>query len=286
MKQKRDSGYALLVAVVGIAAFAYVAFEAVEATRGAVASAEGEFAKARLSAAADAGLAIAIQGLGAEQVNAANGAWSIDGRAQTLSFNGMMLRISVEDERGKVPINALNETQVRQLFAAAGATGTELDTLTDSLDDWLDDDAEVRQNGAEDAYYSGAGLHPRNGALATVDELAGLKGMNPYLFARIAPAATTFFGDSGGFNQADALPLALRAMSASSIQTPEELEREREAAGETPAFDLADQSVSLIGRTLTVRVNAEDGHGGSLTRATIIELTGNPAQPYWIRYRG
>jgi hypothetical protein len=39
-----------------------------------------------------------------------------------------------------------------------------------------------------------------------------------------------------------------------------------------------------VGRTLTVRVTAAAPDGARAHRMAIVELTGNPASPYWIRY--
>lgn len=284
MKRDSESGYALLVAVIGIAAFAYIAFQAIAANRGVIADADGDFTHARLSAATEAGLMIAIHGLGGQDP-ATSGGWSIDGRVRSLRYRGFTLNISVQDERGKVPLNGMNTDQVRALFAAAGARGSQLDTLTDSFDDWEDDDDTRRTNGAEAPDYAAQGISPRNGALRSVGELMSVKGIDAQIFQRLAPAVTVFFGDSGGFSANTSQPLALRAMTGATIGTPGELERERELAGERPSLNLASDDARLTGRPLTVQVTAQDGSGGVLTRSTIIELTGNSAVPYWIRER-
>jgi hypothetical protein len=54
------------------------------------------------------------------------------------------------------------------------------------------------------------------------------------------------------------------------------------------AAEHADEEISpddhLLGRTLTVRVTARARDGARTTRMAIVELTANPAQPFWIRY--
>lgn len=278
MSGARDKGFALLVAVAGIAAFAYVAFEAMADGRGIVAGALGDAERAKLSAAADAGLMLAIHGLAG---STAGGGWPINGSVQTMAFGGVVLSIAVQDERGKVPINDLDEPQVRGLFAAAGASGAQLDTLTDSFNDWLDEDDDRRPNGAEAPDYAAVGIHPRNGEFRTVDELSMLKGMDPYLFAKLAPVVTVNFGESGAFDPATASPLAIQAMAAEGVPADDE---QNQVNPQTPPAMPDPAADNLAGRRLTVRVTAQDA-AGTITRSSIVELTGNPADPYWIRVR-
>jgi general secretion pathway protein K len=277
---QRDSGYAMIAAIVGIAAFALIAFEILAANRGATASVAAQVEHAKLSAAADAGLSQAIYNLAMQDRTQR---WPIDGRPTTTHFGDATLTIVIEDERGKVPINRLNEDQVRSMFAAAGVDGARLDTLVDTFEDWQDDDDEMRTNGAEAPAYVSLGIKPRNGDLRTIDELRQLKGMDAALFAKLSPALTVFFGDNGGFSQSTAQPLALAVMLGTGADTPAVIERERELEGERPALDIADD-VNLVGRPLTIQVTARDSMHGTLQRNTIVELTGNKKNPFWIRY--
>jgi len=276
---RKEGGYVLLAAVLAMAAFSLIALEVLAGARGWDAEAAAEIQHARLDAAAQAGVAAAVHGLGAEF---AADRWGIDGRPRRMDFNGVSLTIYVEDERGKIPINELNEDQVRTLFSAAGVDGDRLDTLVDSFEDWTSADEQVSPHGAGAAYYQPYGIKPRNGKLATVDELIHIRGMDEALFSRIAPSLTVNFGQSGGFSPETAQPFAIKVMVGNGEDTPEVIEREREAEGERTAIDeTADES--LIGRTLTIRVVATDGAHGRLERSQIVELTGDPVQPYWIR---
>jgi general secretion pathway protein K len=277
---RRDGGYAMIAAIVGIAAFSLIAFEILAANRGAVSSVAAQYENAKLSAAADAGLAQAIHNLDMQDRTQR---WPIDGRPTTMRFGDIVLTIIVEDERGKVPLNRLNEDQVRSMFAATGMSGGRLDTLVDSFEDWQDDDDEMRTNGAEAPYYAPQGIKPRNGDFVTIDELSLIKGMDAALFAKLAPSLTVFFGDNGGFSQSTAQPMALAVMLGTGADTPAVIERERELAGERPAIDIADD-INIIGRPLTIRVAARDSMHGYLQRATIVEFTGDKKNPFWIRY--
>jgi general secretion pathway protein K len=279
MVRKRDDGYAMLAAILGIAAFSYVSFEAVAESRGVISAVQAETERAKLTAACDAGLALVESGLGSKNKKQT---WPIDSTKRSLMFGDVALTIVVEDERGKIPLNGINEDQVRGLFRAAGISGSRLSTLVDSYEDWIDPDSERRQSGAEAKEYASFGYKPRNGGFHTAPELRMLKGMDNDLYARVAPAITVFFGESGGFSESTSQILALEALSEVGPNSPDVIHREQQMAGVIPPADSGIPPY-MPGRTLTVRVEAKRA-GADMKRAMIVELTGNPADPVWNRY--
>ncbi len=279
MKRARDSGYAMLAAILGIAAFSYVSFEVVAENRGIISEVQAETERAKLTAACNAGVQMAVMGLAAKSKKQQ---WLIDGTKRNVMFGDVALTITVEDERGKIPLNGINEDQVRALFQTAGASGSRLSKLVDGYEDWIDPDSERRLNGAEAAQYAAAGYKPRNGTFHTVSELRLLQGMDDALYSIVAPAVTVFFGESGGFSEGTSQILALIALSEIPANSPDVIRRQQQLAGLRPAPDVANPPY-LIGRTLTVRVDAKRA-GAALTRAVVLELTNNPADPYWIRF--
>ena len=274
-----DRGYAMLAAILGIAAFSYVGFEVVAEGRGIVSEVQAENEQARLTAACDAGLQLAVAGLASKDKHQQ---WPIDASSHKLTWDDVTLTITVEDERGKAPLNGINEDQVREIFSVAGVQGPRLDMLVDSYEDWLDPDDDRRANGAEARDYASLGYKPRNGGFHTVSELHQLKGMDDALYAQVAPAVTVFFGESGGFSEATSQILALRALSEVGPNSPEVVQRQQELAGQKQSSVIANPPY-LIGRTLTVRVEAQRA-GADMRRSAIVELTGNAADPVWLRY--
>jgi general secretion pathway protein K len=277
--RKRDSGYAMLAAILGIAAFSYVSFEAVAENRGVISAVQAENERAKLAAACDAGLELVASGLGAKDKKQM---WPIDSTKRTFMFGDIALTIVVEDERGKIPLNGVNEDQVRGLFRAAGIAGSRLSTLVDSYEDWIDPDNERRQSGAEAKDYASFGYKPRNGGFHTTAELRMLKGMDDNLYASVAPSITVFFGESGGFSESTSQILALEALSEVGPNSPEVIEREKEMAGLVPPHDSGILPF-MPGRIVTVRIEAKRA-GADMKRAMTVELTGNPADPVWRRY--
>ncbi|MFZ5797926.1 MAG: type II secretion system minor pseudopilin GspK [Desulfobulbaceae bacterium] len=116
------------------------------------------------------------------------------------------LAIRVEDHSGLLQVNALvpadknpANRQQRQLlesaqyelwlrFLTSGRFAVEdreqAEALLDALRDWIDDDGNERDKGAESGYYEG--LNPpyttRNGPIAYPEELLLIRGMTPALF--------------------------------------------------------------------------------------------------------
>ena len=259
-----EAGFALVTAVIAMVLFALLALTMLDSARGTALSARAAIVHARLDAAADAGLAIAVANLDTPDRSRR---WSIDGRRRRASFDGTDLVIAVEDERGKIPINQITDEQARAMFEAAGADGTRLDTMTDSFLDWRDDDDEVREYGAEADYYARLGIRPRNGALRSIDELRAIRGIDAVTVERLRPLIAVYSDQRDGFDDRYALPIALAVMSGDGLGSPAVIEREREAAGQRTAIELADGE-SLVGRPLDIVVEARREGGARLVRTT------------------
>jgi hypothetical protein len=94
------------------------------------------------------------------------------------------LAIGVEDESGKLALNSIpldSEHQERSREILMRLPGVTIQ-IADAILDWLDEDSDVREFGAEANSYSAAGLPlPRNGRLSSLDELLNVRGITPYL---------------------------------------------------------------------------------------------------------
>ena len=279
MVPRRERGFALVAAVTAVAVFGCIAFQVFASDRGAIAVAASREQQARLAAAADAGISLAVHGLGSANLG---DRWSIDGRPHRLQFDGFDLTVTIEDERGKAPLAGLSDNQARALFSGAGATGDRLDALVAEFRDWQTDDrANPDPDSSQPAQLSGPPV--RHGPFRTVGELAALKDMTPEIFARVAPAVTVFFEDNGPFDPDHAQPLAKAAMNADTLDNPDQIDNETQMANERPDEEITTEE-DLTGRPLTVQVVASARDGAHTHRMEIIEFTGDKAQPFWVRY--
>lgn len=279
-KTGRDGGYAMVAAITAVAAFAYISFEVMAADRGAIAGVSARMEQARLIDAADAGMMIAIHGLAAED---AAQRWPIDGRTQQIDFDGMDVAVTVNDERGKAPLMGLNPSQSRALFEGAGASGDRLDALVTEMRDFQSGEDDLAPDKVNSQTDSLAGASVRKGDFRSVGDLMAFKDMDADLYARIAPAVTVFFEESGPFEPRHALPLAAAAMASSEFDAQDsDPPPSSDNPEEKPTEEIVDENI--IGRTLTVTAVARDRNGGRGGRSAIVELTGAADQPFWIRY--
>ncbi len=105
--------------------------------------------------------------------------------------NASGVRYGVEDESARLNLNALTwidtqgqalgqETAGRDLLMALPGMTEE---TADAILDWLDEDEEPREYGAESDYYSSLspGYAAKNGQLETVEELLLVRGVTPQL---------------------------------------------------------------------------------------------------------
>lgn len=262
-----------------LAVLALLALTMIEATRGSTRSAQAELDRARLTAAADAGVALAVQGLAQPSLARR---WRPDGRARQVAFGAAMLDIRIEEELAKVPINTLNDQQVEALLAEFGLQGAELEEARDAFLDWRDGDDEPRLRGAEVADYAALGIRPRNGALRTNMELAAIPAIGPELALRMDPYISVFTPTGGRFAQGNASPLARRVMADRVFEDGFAGFAVRGGLAENET-GVADNGVT--GRPLRVIVTARGADGAAARRNVVIELTGNPARPYVVRAR-
>lgn len=278
MRRGGEDGYALVAAVASIAVFAAMALTILTGTRAATVGVAAEVGRARASAAAEAGIALALSGLLTEGVGER---WAIDGRPRRLRFGEADLLVRVQDERGKVPLALLDENSARRLLETAGLGGERLLVARDGLLDWVDDDDDTRPDGAERAYYEPRGVAVRNGPFQSVDELALVRGLDDAVVERLRDLVSADFA-RGSFDARNASSRAIRVMRGEADGAIDELASAREEDGQRVAIELVREE-EVIGRPLTILVEARLPDGARAVRRVVVELTGSPTRPYVIR---
>ena len=114
-------------------------------------------------------------------------------------------RYRITDEERRINVNrASRETLVRLMEQVGLASGTERDTIADSILDWVDPDPQHRLNGAEDDYYQTLSppYRAKNGPLDTVEELRFIRGVTPEIYELLAPHLTVWGSGQINFNTA------------------------------------------------------------------------------------
>lgn len=277
-KDGRQRGFALPAAVLGVAAFALLALSVVDWGRGVGALLQARVTAARLSGAAAAGLSLAIHGAG---MNDPHRRWPRDGRPRALTFDGVALTVVIEDERAFVPLNAVSTPVLRALFAHLGLRGARLDGQVAVLGDWMDGDDEARPGGAERAAYAAAGIAPRNGPLREAGELAVLKGMDGAVLDRLLPLISLVpRADQGMIDGRWARPEIAAIMAGIG---PDDMDALMRARAADPAQETDSGGEALARVIIRVTVEARLGPDAVTRQRAVVEYTGDPARPYWIR---
>lgn len=203
MSWRKDSGGALITALLAVALMAAVALSLVEHMRAGLLRAgvldDRLQAEAYLDGAAAFSEAMLIRALGpAGRPAAPDGPW--DGRARVFDLEGGRLAGAIIDRHNCLNINALYSggdqreaderaaDRFRALFSALDLPLLESERLIAQASDWIDPDSSVRPGGAED---DGTGQRQRrraaNQPFTELAELRALPIMTPQLFARIEP---------------------------------------------------------------------------------------------------
>ena len=162
-------------------------------TRTNVALARNIVGAAEAEAAADAGLQRALAGLIAtpnQQV------FNVNGTPYAWFFGTSEVRFVIEDEGGKIDLNAASEELLASLFRVVGLPPKEASALAAAIADFRDEDNDRKPNGAEDADYARdkSSQGAKDAPFQIIEELFQVKGMTGPLYRAIAPAVTIFSG--------------------------------------------------------------------------------------------
>jgi general secretion pathway protein K len=286
---RRERGSALLL-VLWVAAL----LAALLAGIAAAARSESEAAlygseQVRAELAAQAGLAHAIAGMRAPDVQQQ---WVPDGRPYTFDFDGARVTVKVVDVSGMLDLNASTPDLLRGLFQAAGANTVQAGDLANAI-------AAVRggssdsQGGATPSaaqFDGGIGTEAPHGSFRAIDQLARLPGMDAGLFARIESSVTVYSGRNFP-DVSYAGPLVMAAVQGVSLDAAKSLvaaRRKRPAqrfAGNGQAFGAVAGGALVAGYGgMVERVfsSAEmpDGTRAGVDATIRLALTGGLARPY------
>jgi len=119
-------------------------------------------------------------------------------------------RYGLIDEERKININKAPEATLARFFEIVGETASlEASEMAAAVMDWLDEDDEPRENGAESAYYQGLvpGYPCKNKDFEVLEELLLVKGMTQEIFDNIKERLTIHGAGAVNINTADGLVL-------------------------------------------------------------------------------
>ena len=207
--------------------------------------------------------------------------WRTDGVTREVEFDGTTIKISIQDELGKIDLNQAEVSLLTSLLRSAGLEPGAASALADKVVDWRTATSLKHLNGAKEQDYRalGSGYQPRNGPFQSVDELMLVMDMTPALFRRIEPALTVYSGRQ--FLDPQVAPR--EALLALPNMTPDGVESALAARRQQMTMERStgDIMTSLRGRAFTIRTEFERSNR-TFVHEAVVRLTENPNQPYWL----
>jgi general secretion pathway protein K len=120
--------------------------------------------------------------------------WKTDGSIYTFNFNQDKIRVSIQDEVGKIDLNTAHSELLYGLLKFIEIPEEDRLPLLQAIFDWRDRDHLVRNEGAEDDDYQRLEYDygAKDGPFNSVDELQLVMGMTPLIFKQLRPVLTIY----------------------------------------------------------------------------------------------
>jgi general secretion pathway protein K len=280
-------GIALLSVLWITGLLAVIAASFASSTRTEARLARNQIANAKAEALADGGVNRGVLGLVESDPKRA---WHADRRVHTMRLGEGEVQISIEDEDGKIDLNAAPLPLLAGLFGVLGLSPEDAQTMADRIGDYRDPDSERQPLGAEDQDYFDQGLAAgaADRELYGTSELLNVLGMTRELYERMLPYVTIYSGAEG----VDPVRASRVVLEALPGMTPELVEQLLKAGPDfDPFFDLQDETLldqlelyflPTRDAIFTIRALARTDDGGNFLREAVIELGADPSEPYLV----
>lgn len=101
-----------------------------------------------------------------------------------LSMSNGIARVEIVDESGKLNLNMAPEHLIFNLLIMVGLGEIQANIITDSIEDWRDQDDVLQPNGAENYYYQSLPnpYLPKNGLFGVPEELLLVRSISPEIY--------------------------------------------------------------------------------------------------------
>lgn len=269
----RDQGFSLIAAIMLVAVLALSAAVFSRAARTNAQITANTALAAEAEALADAGITLAVLDLDAVNRDRT--------RKRLLKTDGSLwkcsageagsIAIRVQDESGKVDLNAANERLLAALFVSLGTPPDEAAKKAAAIVDWRDKDDKPLTRGAERDDYIAAGLGrgPKNGPFSSVDEIEQVLGFDSAASQRLRPYLSVHSGQAGIAPRVAAPGLARKLAEAARDQSSGFAGSDLSALGGDATLP-AEFIAQPANRAFKVQSIASVPGGGRFLRETIV----------------
>jgi len=222
----------------------------------------------------------------------------IDSQPFPVTFEGVTMVVTVQDEDGKFDLNQADDDTLAPLFQSVGVDQKTATILADRIVEWrteADSDDTHTLHGGTDADYAAAGLpwRPRHDDFQSVSEVRLVLGMTPQIYQRVRPALTVYSrNDSpdedvapryvlnalypGNPGQVDKIMAAHAGTFAQANVDTSDTDGDSSGATISSGTDLS-------GRSFEIDVEA-NYNGRHMVRRTVVLMTGDSTKPYLVEH--
>jgi general secretion pathway protein K len=271
-----DAGFGLLFVLLVVGVMALIGASFALAVRAHVREAASAAETARAEALADAGVNLAILELVSLRVDrTARRRIAMDGTgfACRIGESGPLL-IEVEDEGGKVDLNAAEPGLLRALLIGVGVAEPEASVLAERIADFRNGDRDQRAGGAEAPRYAAAGLAhgPKDAPFDATEELEQVLGLPPDVARAVQPWVTVHSG-LVGIDPATAPLALLAALEKGSPSSEAVLLARRGLEGRRGEMAVSPRMLTRSDqKAFTIRSTARTTAGAWFVREAVVEL--------------
>ncbi len=231
---------------------------------------------------ADAGVSLALLGILDPSLDSQ---WRADGRQRVFAYGGGSIRVTVQDEAGKVDLNMAPPELLAGLLRTVGAADVDAAAVLQAIIDRRQTQSGGAPGGRRRNLPALAGSSP-DSAFRTIDELRLLPGMTRALYDRLAPFVTIYSG-AADIDPLTAPPEVLRSLPGANPGEVENFIAARDRLGSAPGAlpPLGSAAGFLAHRALQAATITSEGRtavGATFTRQAVISISPDPGAPYAI----
>jgi general secretion pathway protein K len=281
-----NRGYAIISVLIGMIILSLFAGSLLHLRQASTYVDRGALYRAKQEAALQAGINAAILGLFDQRPEKR---WRVDGVPVSFTFKDTPMTLTVQDENGKIDLNAAGRETLVKVFQAADLGQSEAETFADRVLDWREANDLTHLNGSSDQDYRAHGTtyRPRHGPFQTVDELKLVLGMTAALFERLKPSLTVY-SQRPLIDPETAPELALLTLPGMTKSLAQKTILERAGKQSLPSGQsrfvrpgVLDPLLPLDGRAFMIVATSQQGQN-KLFHEKVIRITHDPARPFLV----
>ncbi|HEX9490856.1 MAG TPA: hypothetical protein VF930_11250, partial [Stellaceae bacterium] len=211
--------------------------------------------------------------------------WPADGRQRVLRYADGTIRVSVQDEGGKIDLNAAPLELLSGLLRAVGLGPADAFRLAQTIDEWRQAQQQADAPPAGRRGASRAAFRRQATTFRVIEDLRLVPGVTRDIYDRVAPFVTVYSGVAD-IDPLTAPPQVLRSLPDVNAAEVEDFLSARQRLGPVPG-----QLPSLTGaaggflahrvlQNATVVSEGQTAGGTTFTRAAVVSLSADPSAPY------